>query len=285
MTSEANMKYGISAGTREVRRRHHFSLLLVVRRKKKKKSEEPASIKEMGRVSTLLFMRNFFSTLASITGSILLSARLSTTQFVANNVLSNTVQFSTFVTYFNTVLNIFGPRFITTGNKEKYELIFKRSHYFTLMMGAASFVGYYAFHTGTVSLNHLTTADNRHAVEGYLSPIWGIWLANILFSMWANLYDTTIINFQKYHVLGILGTVNAVFIAIPMCLISVLKYHSLIGIPLSALVSNIVEVVVTAYLFHFKYIKDPAWEENAKLHPPPPTTTAVISDDEKTAIN
>jgi hypothetical protein len=239
--------------------------------------EEPATIKQMSKVSMLLFARNFFSTLASITGSILLSARLSTTQFVANNVLSNTVEFSSFATYFNTVLNIFGPRFVATGNKEKYQLLFKRSHIFTLMMGAASYIGYFAFNTGWISLDNLTTDENKHQVEEYLAPIWPIWLANEMFSMWANLYDTTMINFQKYHVLGILGTVNAVFIAIPISLISVLKYHSLIGIPLSILVSNVVEVLVTAYLFHFKYYNDPSWEENAQLEPIS-ATTAIISD-------
>jgi len=240
-----------------------------------KEEEEPLTIKQMSKASSLLFVRNFTSTVASIIGSILLAARLSTNQFVANNVLSNTVQFSSFAIYFNTVLNIFGPRFIATGAKSKYTLIFHRSHMFTMMMGGASVMAYYVFNTGWVSLDHLTDAGNKTIVENYLAPIWPIWMANIAFSMWANLYDATIINFQKYHVLGVLGTFNAVCIAIPISLVSVLKYDSLIGIPLSVLVSNIVETIVTAYLFHFKYYKN--WEAHEEEEPST-VKTVVFSD-------
>jgi len=239
--------------------------------------KDPITVKQMGKASGLLFAKNLFSTLATVTSYVMLSGVLSTEQFVAYNVLQNTIQFSSFAIYFNTVLNIFGPRLISAGLKEKYTGLFHKAHINTLMLGAASFIGYFAFHTGTISLDNLTSSGETSEVGNSLSPIWPIWMVNIMFTMYQNLYDTVMINFQKYFVLGTIGVVNAVCISIPITLVSALKYNSIMGIILAPLVSNVVEVAVTAYLFHFKYMKDPLWENGKAAEPDEFTTPNLPS--------
>ncbi len=57
--------------------------------------------------------------------------------------------------------------------------------------------------------------------------------------MWVNLYDTAMVNFQKYKLLGILGVITNVFISIPITLVFAFAFKSLMSVQLSTIASNI----------------------------------------------
>jgi hypothetical protein len=54
--------------------------------------KDDTKVADLGKASLLLFLKNFSTTAASVTGSVFLAAYLSQTQFIANNVISNTIQ-------------------------------------------------------------------------------------------------------------------------------------------------------------------------------------------------
>lgn len=226
---------------------------------------DTTSLKSMAQASFLLFTKNFFSTLASITGTICLAGVLSTDQFVANNVLSNTIQFTSFASFYNMIINIFGPKLIFTRDYTKFTGLYKKAHINILVLAVGSLLAFFFFHTGNISVKNLTSSSDEADVESLIAPLWAIWWASKILSMYVNLYDTAMVNFQKYHILGLIGLCNAVLISIPMTLISALKYHSLVGLLLAGLVSSAIELGVTGSLFHFKYLKDPRWIRDRPL--------------------
>eukprot|EP00026_Physarum_polycephalum_P007954 Phypoly_transcript_08027.p1 GENE.Phypoly_transcript_08027~~Phypoly_transcript_08027.p1 ORF type:complete len:471 (+),score=66.24 Phypoly_transcript_08027:61-1413(+) len=221
----------------------------------KETEKDETTIRDLGKASGLLFLKNFCSTASTVTSNIVLSAVLSENQFIASNVLSNTIQFTSFAAFFNTVINIFGPRCILTGDYARYKGLFIKAHVNNVLVATLSIALFFLIHTGNIALKKLTTPEDMGQVETILNPIWPLWFLNLLLSMNVNLYDTAMINFQKYKVLGILGVITNVFVAIPITLISGLKLHSLFGQYVGSAIAQGIELAVCAYLFHIKYLK------------------------------